>query len=359
MSQMNETPQQPSLEDTSDAAIEVTYRSAGLGIWGTTLRALGMPLEKVALTANSSQVSGQNILQQAIRITFQDGWFRPYRVITRQSLVAWSLQYSLMGFAFQIADRTLSRILDVPTCASGDELLTTSISPARVATTKLPATHQHNNKATDPSDSSTTAVYAAKVGLKLMAAPLVASCAESMVSNKAEVTRFYSPEMFTQLQASTATRRNILQRMAGPAFGANVARNCIMSSSSFVCTPYLFMLAMPEEARNNTNLFWFGMSFNIFAGNVFGVMGQSLWGRSLDQLARQGSISYMQVIKDGWRQEGISAFLTPAKWGSRVLMNAPAQGTIPWFYNSILPLAEPVSVYWLIYSCISCVCAVC
>ena len=42
-----------------DAAVTVTYRSSGLGLWGTLIRGLGMPLEKVALTANSSQVSGK------------------------------------------------------------------------------------------------------------------------------------------------------------------------------------------------------------------------------------------------------------------------------------------------------------
>ena len=36
----------------------------------------------------------------------------------------------------------------------------------------------------------------------------------------------------------------------------------------------------------------------------------------------------------------MAAFFTPAKWFSRVLMNAPAQGTLPWFYNQVLPLGE-------------------
>jgi hypothetical protein len=30
------------------------------------------------------------------------------------------------------------------------------------------------------------------------------------------------------------------------------------------------------------------------------------------------------------------------KWFSRVLMNAPIQGTVPWFYNAILPMGEDV-----------------
>ena len=36
----------------------------------------------------------------------------------------------------------------------------------------------------------------------------------------------------------------------------------------------------------------------------------------------------------------MAAFITPSKWISRVLMNAPAQGTLPWFYNEVLPLGE-------------------
>ena len=43
---------------------------------------------------------------------------------------------------------------------------------------------------------------------------------------------------------------------------------------------------------------------------------------------------------EGLSKEGMAAFFTPAKWFSRVLMNAPAQGTLPWFYNSVLPLGE-------------------
>ena len=38
--------------------------------------------------------------------------------------------------------------------------------------------------------------------------------------------------------------------------------------------------------------------------------------------------------------DGFAAFFTPSKWFTRVLMNAPAQGTIPWFYNEILPMGE-------------------
>ena len=36
-----------------------------------------------------------------------------------------------------------------------------------------------------------------------------------------------------------------------------------------------------------------------------------------------------------------AAFITPPKWFSRVLMNAPAEGTLAWFYNRVLPVFEP------------------
>ena len=38
--------------------------------------------------------------------------------------------------------------------------------------------------------------------------------------------------------------------------------------------------------------------------------------------------------------EGPAAFFTPQKWFARVLMNAPIQGTMPFFYNGVLPMGE-------------------
>jgi hypothetical protein len=52
------------------------------------------------------------------------------------------------------------------------------------------------------------------------------------------------------------------------------------------------------------------------------------------------NIHYKSVIQEGLVKEGKSAFFTMPKWASRVLMNAPVQGTLPWFYNEILPLGE-------------------
>lgn len=300
-----------------ESSTEVVYRSAGLGIWGTVLRMVGMPLEKIALTVNSSQVSGRSQFTQACNIVFRDGWLAPYRVITPRSIFAWYVQFSIMGFSFQIADRALATALNISTCPTGDEVVTRSFDTSEI-----------------------DIAYTAKTAIKLVTAPILAACVESGVSNKAEVTRFYGPQKYAQIQSKTVTR-GMLRKMTGPAFGSGVARNSLMSASSFVWTPYLYMLAVPEEARNSSDLFWCGLGVNIFAGNVVGAMTQSLWGRSLDFYARNHTISYRQVIQEGLKQEGVRAFLTPTKWFTRVIFNAPATGTIPWFYNTILPIGEP------------------
>ncbi|KAH8055462.1 hypothetical protein JL721_10190 [Aureococcus anophagefferens] len=40
------------------------------------------------------------------------------------------------------------------------------------------------------------------------------------------------------------------------------------------------------------------------------------------------------VVSQGYKAEGLGAFITAPKWFSRVMMNAPIQGTMPWFYNA-------------------------
>ena len=97
-----------------------------------------------------------------------------------------------------------------------------------------------------------------------------------------------------------------------------------------------------------------------FAGNAVAITQQALWGRGLDyavyadgsaassassaasnsttQVAR--NISYSQVIKSSLQKDGLAAFFTVPKWASRILMNAPVQGSLPWFYNNVLPLGE-------------------
>ena len=89
------------LPQSIQSSILVTYRSVGLGVYGALMRFAGMPLEKIALYMNSSQVSGKNQLRQAINLTFKDGtqksFLAPYKVVGPASGVAWFLQYSVMG----------------------------------------------------------------------------------------------------------------------------------------------------------------------------------------------------------------------------------------------------------------------
>ena len=112
--------------ELEEAAL-VLYRSSGLGIYGAVLRWAGMPLERIAIIMNSSQVSSAKgdlaRLALAIRLTFADGGLAPYRVVGRASLIAWSLQYSVMGFVFMICDASLSRTLGIPRVVYGDELM--------------------------------------------------------------------------------------------------------------------------------------------------------------------------------------------------------------------------------------------
>ena len=69
---------------------------------------------------------------------------------------------------------------------------------------------------------------------------------------------------------------------------------------------------------------------------------QALWGRACDYAAQGGGrpISYAAVVREALKAEGVSAFYTPARWFTRVLMNAPAQGTLPFVYNELLPRGE-------------------
>lgn len=296
----------------------VAYRSAGLGIYGALLRFAGMPLEKIALFSNSTQVSaGGNQLQQAIRLTFQDGLLSPWKVVGRASFVAWFLQYSVMGFVFQACDATLSSLLGTKRVAYGPEIMDPPRSRGKT-------------------DAAEQLKYAGKTALT----PLFAGVIESVVSNRAEVQRYYGIDAFGKIEKRLGA--NPVARVCGPAFAANAARNFVMSSTSFVLTPTLYQLYFPQERKSRTSLFWFGLGMNVFVGNVVAITQQALWGRALDDCAVGGGrrISYHRVVGEGLSKEGMAAFFTPSKWFSRVLMNAPAQGTIPWFYNQVLPLGE-------------------
>ena len=100
--------------------------------------------------------------------------------------------------------------------------------------------------------------------------------------------------------------------------------------------------ADPQEKKTKQSLFWYGLGLNIFVGNTIAITQQALWGRALDYGAVGGGrpIVYSQVVREGLKAEGAAAFYTPAKWFTRVLMNAPVQGTLPWFYNDVLPRFE-------------------
>jgi hypothetical protein len=296
----------------------VAYRSIGIGVFGATMRCTGMPLEKIALYMNSSQVSGKGQLAQAVKLTFQDGALAPYRVVGRASITAWFLQYSVMGVAFQFVDQTLSSLMGVRPVYYGKELM------------QPPVAHSKDESAS----------MQIKVAFKTVLSPIIAACLESKVSNRAEVQRYFGPEKFAAVERSLSL--NPIARMAGPAFAANTMRNVIMCQTSFVLIPITYKLYYPQEKKSITSLFWFGLGMNIFVGNVVAITQQALWGRSLDYLAQHGKICYRSVVKEGLSKEGLAAFFTGPKWFSRVLMNAPAQGTLPWFYNEILPMGEGV-----------------
>ena len=310
--------------------LKLGYRSVGIGLFGVGMRWVGMPLEKIALYMNSSQVTGANPFAQSIKLTFQEGMLAPYRVVKAPSIVAWFFQYSIMGAAFQVVDQSLSSALNVRPMYYGSEIMEPPLS----------------NDNHDDNDGSTW-----KVLLKMGLAPVLAGSLESAVANRAEVQRYFGPSKFSQLELSTSS--GFLRKMVGPAFLSNACRNTIMCGTTFVLTPIAFKYYVPQEYKSTSSLFWFGLGTNIFIGNVFAITQQALWGRSLDSLYHNncgGTISYRSVIKTGLQTEGSRAFFTPAKWSSRVLMNAPAQGTLPWFYNDILPIWEDSVVEFLMKS---------
>ncbi|KAG7356183.1 hypothetical protein IV203_000869 [Nitzschia inconspicua] len=295
----------------------ITYRSIGVGIFGMGARSLGMPLEKIALFMNSSQVSGKGQFLQAMQLTFREGAFAPYRVIGFASLVAWFLQYSVMGAAFQTFDHSLSKLFSVKPVYYGNELM-------------QPRT-RHDEEHTSPD-------YRMKSTIKSVLSPIMSAALETKVSNRAEVQRFFGKQQFAAIENGLKTIG--LQRMAGPAFTPCMMRNLIMCQTTFILTPTTYAIYFPQEKKNKSSLFWYGLGMNIFVGNVAAITQQALWGRSLDYLAKHGQIRYSEVIREGLEKEGIRAFFTVPRWFSRVLMNCPVQGCLPYFYNEVLPLGE-------------------
>lgn len=299
----------------------VTYRSVGIGLFGVMMRFGGMPLEKIAMYLNSSQVSGKGQFRQAFKLTFKDGALAPYRVVGGASLTAWFLQYSVMGFAFQLVDHGLSNLLGVPPTPYGNDLMESS---------------------SDSEDSDNSLNFRLRNAAKTLVAPVMAASLETKVSNRAEVQRFFGKGQFATIESNLLARGKypMLSRISGPAFFPAAMRNTIMCQTTFVLTPITYKLYFPQEHKSKSSLFWYGLSMNIFVGNVVAITQQALWGRSLDMLAREGTINYGAVIKGGLQKEGMAAFFTVPKWCSRVMMNAPAQGVLPWFYNDVLPIGE-------------------
>jgi hypothetical protein len=284
----------------------VAYRSIGIGLFGAVVRFMGMPLEKIALYMNSSQVAGTHPFRQAAQLTFARGAFAPYKVVGPASITAWFLQYSVMGVAFQFVDQTLSSCMNVRPVYYGRELM--QAVPEQ--------THADEQEP----------LYQLKYTIKTCTSPVLAATLESLVSNRAEAQRYWGPRALAKINVA----------WAGPALIPSITRNTIMCGTTFIVTPMTYRRFVPAERKSN------GLACNVF-GNVAAITQQALWGRSLDYyLKHNGALDYRQVIKEGLATEGWRAFFTGPKWFSRVLMNAPAQGTLPWFYNEVLPLGEPL-----------------
>ena len=199
----------------------VCYRSAGIGVFGMIMRYVGMPLEKIALYMNSSQVSGKNPFQQAIRLTFEQGALAPYRVVGPASITAWLFQYSVMGFAFQFFDNALSKLMGVRPVHYGAELM----EPA-------------SNEASQSLAQTTASVT------KTFMAPVLSGSLESAVANRAEVQRYFGPARFASIESQL--NWGAISRTLGPAFFPNATRNIIMCNTSFVLTPITYKLYFPQ-----------------------------------------------------------------------------------------------------------------
>lgn len=300
----------------------LSYRSVGIGVFGVVMRYVGMPLEKIALFINSPQVSGKDQFRKAVKLTFEEGMLAPYRVVGPSSIVAWFLQYSVMGLAFQFFDHSLSSMMGVKPVYYGHELM-------------------------EPADQSSHSLsYNVKSTVKTIMAPILAASLESQVSNRAEAQRYFGRSKFFAVEARL--NLNPIARAAGPAYLASAARNVVMCNTSFLLTPVTYKQLFPQEYKSQSTLFWYGLGMNVFVGNVVAITQQALWGRTLSYAAENGQIKYSNIVREGFANEGMAAFFTTPKWFARVLMNAPAQGLLPWFYNEILPIGEPtlLSIVW-------------
>ena len=98
----NSMPLRREMPDSVSETIRLGYRSGGLSVYAVVVRYCTMPLEKIAMIMNSSQVSGRGQLSQAFSIAFSDGPLTPFKTVGSASIVAWFFQYSVMGFVVRI-----------------------------------------------------------------------------------------------------------------------------------------------------------------------------------------------------------------------------------------------------------------
>lgn len=245
----------PSMPPEIIDAVVVVYRSVGCGIWGTALRSVGMPLEKIAMITNSGQVrAGSGQLAQAVRLTFANGALAPYRVIGPASITAWFLQYSCMSFVFQLADSALSLGMQTERVVYGDAVYEPPAPATTGASSSVaPSTSSGNGSSNGSSSSSSNLAHAAVMGVlgvklvKDVAAAGVAGVVESAVSNRAEAQRFLGIDRLAALE--TQLRWNPIARALAPGFMANISRNAIMAHSAFVMTPILYKNYVPQEHK--------------------------------------------------------------------------------------------------------------
>ena len=177
------------LPESIETAILISYRSTGLGLYGASIRYIGMPLEKIALYMNSAQVSGKNQLRQAMDLTFQEtgvtgtvtrSMAAPFKVVGPASVFAWFLQYSVMGMVFQVCDQALSSVMNVPVMPYGNQLMEDPSLDDKVTTASSSLSSGDHGVSTS-----------IKMGTKILLAPFLSGILESAVANRAEVQRYY------------------------------------------------------------------------------------------------------------------------------------------------------------------------
>ena len=143
-----------------------------------------------------------------------------------------------MGFVFQTVDAALSVSLNTQRMPYGDQLME------------------------PPVKSSSFGVATAA---QAILAPVTAGTIESVVSNRAETQRFWG------LGKSAAIERQLGWSAFGKGVRAGLCQFCQKCGHVYHQLrrdALLFLHAFPQEHKSHSSLFWFGLSVNIFAGNV-------------------------------------------------------------------------------------------